>query len=298
MIRRTLFRTAALCALLLAAPGCERVVLGDADLQADGAVSVDGVPAGPGPILESINSGQPVPVRGGGAQFTIAGQRLLDNGGGLAVDALLNGSMVNLRLLNGQITLAVTAAALARTELFGVAELSLRSRERPDLQSPSRLFRYYSADTPAFKPGPALAAAAFPLAVGDLDGDGQLDSVKATNNSSLTFTLSSGAMSKDIVTAGEAILGVALADLNGDRQLDLVAVYRSGASQSAVVFYRKEGAPPAFEMAATLALGAGGAASAAGIAVADVNDDGRSDLTFSLYTQGRPTPYNVVLFTQ
>ena len=59
-------------------------------------------------------------------------------------------------------------------------------------------------------------------------------------------------------------------------------------------------AAPGFTATAmlTLVLGMGaGAANTASITPADLNDDGRIDLTFALYASGRPTPVSTLVFT-
>lgn len=283
--------------LALCVCSCERVALELPDGGTDAAQVGDGASMSAAPVIDSINGGLPVALRGGVAQFPITGPGLVMDGQP-AVEAVLNGRALSLRVVNGVLNLVTDTAALTRADLPGVAELQLRSRDTQAL-SATRLFRYYSVDTPIYKAyTPALPSSVQPVALGDIDGDGTLDRVEATGAGALTFKLTGGGTLADIQVAGDTILAVALADLNGDRRLDLVAVYRSGTNHSAAVFYRREGTPPAFDPTATLVLGMGaGAANTASITPADLNDDGRIDLTFALYAAGRPTPVSTLIFT-
>ena len=116
------------------------------------------------------------------------------------------------------------------------------------------------------------------IAVADVNGDGRPDLVTANNSSSGTAGVLLGqagggfAPINSYPAGGSNTYGIAVADVNGDGRLDIVTVNRQ--SNTAGVLLAQAGGG----FAPVSSYSTGTSSSPLGIAVADVNGDGRPDL--------------------
>lgn len=132
---------------------------------------------------------------------------------------------------------------------------------------------------------PAVAASN-DIAAGDLNGDGRPDLVVVSDGLTLTnhvvdvyLNTGSGRFTHSTVTAGTAPARVAVADLNGDGRLDLALTNRAdGANDVSVLLGSGTGT---FGAETRYPVGV----HPEGVAVADVNGDGRPDLAVASYDQ-------------
>jgi hypothetical protein len=148
----------------------------------------------------------------------------------------------------------------------------------------------FTVDSPtlnsrSFKIAGMAATNAYPraAAVGDLDGDGKVDVVTADDVSGKLSVLInksvSGAVSFSTATsllAGAGAFHVATGDLDGDGKLDIAAVsFNSGNASSVSVFRNTtSGGTVSFALQQTYSTGNG----SSGIAIADMNEDGKPDM--------------------
>jgi hypothetical protein len=129
------------------------------------------------------------------------------------------------------------------------------------------------------------------LAVGDVDGDGQPDLVTANHSTSSSVV----SVFRNISTLGSINFAtrvdlpgnvsqeetVALGDLDGDGKMDIVAGSYSGQTVSV---YRNLSTPGHVAFAPTVDFGAGGSIHRGGIAIGDLDGDGRPDLALATQT--------------
>jgi uncharacterized protein (DUF2141 family) len=139
------------------------------------------------------------------------------------------------------------------------------------------------------------------LAIGDLNGDGNLDIVTAntimnvdgTGSSSVSVLLQDPANPGDFLSAasyptGFSPVAAAIGDLNGDGKPDLAVADTTGIS----ILLQNPAAPGQFLGAKTLSVGNGGTSA---VAIADLNGDGKADLVatssgVSVYLQDPTLP--------
>lgn len=137
--------------------------------------------------------------------------------------------------------------------------------------------RFAPVETPMFvDSGQELGGAASrDVALGDLDGDGDLDALVANTNAPLALWLNNGGL----FTAGTQALGgfgsnaVALADLDGDGDLDAVAVLNTPGDALRILVNQGPPSPGVF-----LPSGQTVAGVFSEVAVGDVDGDGDPDL--------------------
>jgi hypothetical protein len=140
------------------------------------------------------------------------------------------------------------------------------------------------------------------LAVGDLNGDGNLDIVTAntimnvdgTGSSSVSVLLQDPAnrghfLSAVSYTTGFSPVAVAIGDLDGDGKPDLAVADSDGIS----ILLQNPALPGQFLGARTISVGSGGTSA---VAIADLNGDGKADLvattssSVSVYLQDPASP--------
>jgi hypothetical protein len=139
------------------------------------------------------------------------------------------------------------------------------------------------------------------LAIGDLNGDGNLDIVTAntimnvdgTGSSSVSVLLQDPANPGHFLSAasyptGFSPVAVAIGDLNGDGRPDLAVADTTGIS----LLMQNPAAPGQFLGAETISVGNGGTSA---VAIADLNGDGKADLVatasgVSVYLQDPHSP--------
>src|ERR1019366_1775319 len=140
------------------------------------------------------------------------------------------------------------------------------------------------------------------LAIGDLNGDGNLDIVTAntimnvdgTGSSSVSVLLQDAGNPGRFLSAvnyptGFSPVGVAIGDLDGDGRPDLAVADTTGIS----LLMQSPAAPGTFLAATTISVGNGGTSA---VAIADLNGDGKADLVattasgVSIYLQNPLSP--------
>jgi hypothetical protein len=139
------------------------------------------------------------------------------------------------------------------------------------------------------------------LAIGDLNGDGNLDIVTAntimnvdgTGSSSVSVLLQDAGNPGRFLSAvnyptGFSPVGVAIGDLDGDGRPDLAVADTTGIS----LLMQNPAAPGTFLAATTISVGNGGTSA---VAIADLNGDGKADLVatasgVSVYLQDPHSP--------
>jgi hypothetical protein len=139
------------------------------------------------------------------------------------------------------------------------------------------------------------------LAIGDLNGDGNLDIVTAntimnvdrTGSSSVSVLLHDAGNPGRFLSAvnyptGFSPVGVAIGDLDGDGRPDLAVADTTGIS----LLMQNPAAPGTFLAATTISVGNGGTSA---VAIADLNGDGKADLVatasgVSVYLQDPNSP--------
>lgn len=143
---------------------------------------------------------------------------------------------------------------------------------------------YYSGVT--YPIGPDLIPTA--LALGDFDGDGDIDAVSANflgNNISILFNNGDGIYSPFTnYAAGNNMVAIAVADLDNDNDLDIVA---SSIDDDAVFVFLNNGAGI---FSAGISYPAGNEPAAQSLALGDINNDGNIDIVV-----GNPNSINVLI---
>ncbi len=122
------------------------------------------------------------------------------------------------------------------------------------------------------------AIGAYDVHVADMDGDGDLDIVSASqNDSTIAWYENDGAANPswsaaDIATSADGALGVHVADMDGDGDLDIVS---ASLSDDTIAWYENNGAADPTWTAADIATSADGAYD---VKVADMDGDGDLDI--------------------
>ncbi|MDE0920398.1 MAG: FG-GAP-like repeat-containing protein [Arenicellales bacterium] len=127
------------------------------------------------------------------------------------------------------------------------------------------------------------AGGAYSVDVADMDGDGDLDIVSASDtDNTIAWYENDGAAdpswsATDIATSAEGARGVSVADMDGDGDIDIVSASRD---DDTIAWYENDGAANPSWTAADIATSADGALSAK---VADMDGDGDMDIISASY---------------
>ncbi|WP_167855287.1 malectin domain-containing carbohydrate-binding protein [Hymenobacter wooponensis] len=188
-------------------------------------------------------------------------------------------------------TLTFTPATPFRAgeQIWATLTSALRSNDGTPLAKP-QVWQFTTATAPSagyFGGGPEVPVGSRPrsVAVGDVDGDGDLDLLTANiqapdGTSTVSLRLNDGKggfkNGREAVTFTRAVLNeVFLQDLDGNSSLDLVVSYNDRFSTGRVDFWRNDGTGSFSSMSPRIALGSGDRIS---IAFGDVEGDGDLDL--------------------
>lgn len=195
-------------------------------------------------------------------------------------------------------TSADGASSVAADDLDGDGDLDLASASAND--GTVAWYENTAGDGSAWTAREVATSAdgAQSVAIGDLDGDGDLDLASASeaDDTIAWYENADGDASawtaRDIVTDADGAEAVTLADLDGDLDLDLVS---ASTSDDTVAWYENDGAVTPGFTSRTIATTADGAA---GVAIDDIDVDGhrdvvaasRGDTKITWHENGLPEP--------
>ena len=148
-----------------------------------------------------------------------------------------------------------------------------------------------------------IGGGALSIAAGDLDGDGKPDLISANKSANTVSVLKNTSVpgtislaSKIDITPGSGPCGVAIADLDGDGKLDFGVV---NATDKKLVLFRNTGTTGTIAFTADTATYSSGTWPPNGIAISDLDGDGKPDVAVSNTdptTLNLTTTYSVLAF--
>jgi hypothetical protein len=215
------------------------------------------------------------------------------NPGGDSVSVRVNttASGATIPAFGSEITFAVarTPRDLAVGDLNGDGRPDIVTTSQADDEVSVLISDSLPGAAPHFRAHSDVAVGADPhvLAIGDLNGDGRADVIAANHNgntvSILLSTTNPGDTNPTFRAQGQFSVGInpysiALADLNGDGRLDVVAGNLADESVSVLLNRMAPGATLADFETETHVAGGG---EARGMALADLNGDGRPDVVMA-----------------